>query len=338
MSRTAAPPAAAVRLDRASGSMIAGAFAFAAMGALTHALGPRCNWLVVALVRALMMVATATTLARLAGAPLAFLRPRALWVRSLAGSFSLVCNFYALASLPVADAVTLMNVQPLWVVLLSAVLARRRPGLAVGLGVACGLMGVALIERPHLAGDRLAAGVALLSSFSSAVAMMGLHRLRHLDTRAVVAHFAGVASLVSATWLLARGETLSPGFWDPLTLAMLLGVGVTGTLGQVLLTRAYSAGSPAKVSVVGLTQVVFALGFDVAIWGRAVTPMAWLGFALVLAPTTWLSIRAARSSPPTPEGAEVEAEAAITASETPIGPGDVDRPPTPTLPHGVGRG
>ncbi len=64
-----------------------------------------------------MMVVVAAGLARLAGAPLAFWRPRALWVRSLAGSFSLVCNFYALSTLPVADAVTLMNVQPLWVVL-----------------------------------------------------------------------------------------------------------------------------------------------------------------------------------------------------------------------------
>jgi len=312
-----APP---LRFDRASASMIGSAFCFATMGALTHALGPRCDWLVVALVRALMMLATAATLARLAGAPLALVRPRALWVRSLAGSFSLVCNFYALAKLPVADAVTLMNVQPLWVVLLAAVLARRWPGLAVGLGVACGLGGVALIERPHLSGDRLAAGVALLSSFSSAVAMMGLHRVRHLDTRAVVAHFAGVASLVSLAWLGARGTALSPGFWAPSTLGMLLGVGVTGTLGQVLLTRAYSSGAPGKVAVVGLTQVIFALGFDVAIWGRGVTPPALVGFALVLAPTTWLSVRAARSLPKTPEGVEEEAETVLPADETPVGP------------------
>ena len=69
--------------------------------------GSRCDWLVVALVRALVMLATAATLARASGSRLAFWRPRTLWVRSLAGSFSLVCNFYALTRLPVADAVTL---------------------------------------------------------------------------------------------------------------------------------------------------------------------------------------------------------------------------------------
>lgn len=308
-------------LDRASASMIGSALAFATMGALTHALKPRCDWLVVATARALMMVVVAAGLARLAGAPLAFWRPRALWVRSLAGSFSLVCNFYALSTLPVADAVTLMNVQPLWVVLLATILGRRSPGPAVALGVACGLLGVALIERPHLSGDRLAALVALLSSFTSAVAMMGLHRLRHLDTRAVVAHFSGVASLVGLAWLAVRGQPFSARIAEPTTLLMLLGVGVTGTLGQVLLTRAYSSGSPAKVSVVGLTQVIFALGFDLAIWGRELTPLGVLGFVLVLAPTTWLSIRSSRTSPGTPGGVQAEARAILPPEETPIAPG-----------------
>ena len=50
--------------------MLGGALAFAAMGALVHALGPRCDWLVVALVRALVMLASAAALARAAGSRL----------------------------------------------------------------------------------------------------------------------------------------------------------------------------------------------------------------------------------------------------------------------------
>jgi drug/metabolite transporter (DMT)-like permease len=285
-------------VDRATIWMLGGALSFATMGTLVHALGPRCDWLVVALVRALVMLAWAATMAGVSGASLAVWRPRTLWLRSLAGSFSLVCNFYALARLPVADAVTLSNVHPLWIVLITAAALRRIPGAGDVVGVACGLVGVALIERPHLGGDRLAAAVALLSSVSTAVAMLGLHRLRDLDPRAVVAHFAGVASLVAATWLVFRREALSPRLLEPATLGLLLGVGITGTLGQVLLTRAYTAGAPSRVAVVGLSQVVFAMGFDVALWGRPLTPSTLAGFALVLAPTTWLSLRAARKLRP----------------------------------------
>jgi drug/metabolite transporter (DMT)-like permease len=281
-------------VERASIWMLASALAFATMGALVHALGSRCDWLLVALIRALVMLVTAATLARASGSRLAVWRPRTLWVRSLAGSFSLVCNFYALARLPVADAVTLSNVHPLWIVLITAIVLRRVPTLGEFLGVASGLIGVALIEQPHLGVDQLAAVVALLSSVSTAVAMLGLHRLRDLDARSIVAHFAGVASVVSAAWLLLRQDALPPRLFEPSTLGLLLGVGVSGTLGQVLLTKAYASGAPTKVAVVGLTQVIFAMGFDVAIWGRALTPPILAGFALVMAPSTWLSLRAAR--------------------------------------------
>jgi drug/metabolite transporter (DMT)-like permease len=281
-------------VERASIWMLVSAMAFATMGAFVHALGSRCDWLLVAMIRAVVMLVTAATLARASGSKLAVWRPRTLWVRSLAGSFSLVCNFYALARLPVADAVTLSNVFPLWIVLITAIVFRKAPTRGEVLGVSCGLIGVALIEQPNLGADRLAALVALLSSVSSAVAMLGLHRLRHLDARAVVAHFAGVASVISAVWLFSRRDALPPRLFEPLTLLLLLGVGISGTLGQVFLTKAYAAGAPSRVAVVGLTQVVFAMGIDVAIWGRLLTPPILAGFALVMVPSTWLSLRAAR--------------------------------------------
>ena len=287
------PPARGI--DRASAWMLFGAASFATMGAFVHALNERCDWLLVAGVRAVIMLVTALVLTRMAGVKLAIWRPRSLWLRSLAGSFSLICNFYALAHLPVADAITLFNVHPLWIVLLPSIVRRRLPTVAEGLGVSCGLLGVLLIQRPELGGNRLAVGVALMSSMSTAAAMMGLHRLKGVDPRAVVVHFAGVASLFSLVWWLARFNVASvAALADPTTLALLLGAGVSGTAAQVALTRAYAVGPPARVAVVGLSQVAFGMGFDVLLWQRALTPLTLAGFALVMAPATWLSVRSAR--------------------------------------------
>jgi len=287
-----ATPAAG--FDRASLWMLSGAASFATMGAFAHALGSRCDWLMVAAVRVLMMLVSAIVLAKAAGAKLVFLKPRTLWIRSCAGSFSLVCNFYALSHLPVADAITLSNVHPLWIVLVPSLIRMRLPSPAEILSVGIGLVGVALIQRPQLGGDRLAVLVALLSSVSTAVAMMGLHRLRGVDPRAVVAHFAGVACVASIAWLAFRWAQVATGTYDTTTILLLLGVGISGTLGQVSLTRAYSAGRPARVAVVGLSQVAFGLGFDVLLWHRVLTPATLLGFVLVMAPATWLSARTAR--------------------------------------------
>jgi drug/metabolite transporter (DMT)-like permease len=69
---------------------------------------------------------------------------------------------------------------------------------------------------------------------------------------------------------------------------MLLGVGISATTGQLFLTKAFAAGPPAKVSVVALTQVVFAALFDVVVTGHAIGPVTLAGMALVVAPTAWL--------------------------------------------------
>lgn len=276
--------------------MISGAFLFATMGSITHALGSRCDWPTIAVVRAVFMLVAAVIVARAAGATLVVWRPRSLWMRSLAGSFSLICSFYALTrQLPVGDVLTLTNTYPIWIVALSWLTLRRTPEIGDVLGVLSGLAGVFLIGRPHFEGENLtAAVVALAGSFGTAIAMIGLHRLRAVDPRAVVAHFAGVASLIVGGWFLARG---GPESWsrtasaDPLTVAMLLGVAATGTVGQVFLTKAYAAGLPTRISVLGLTQVVFGLAFDVLLWHRTLSPTSLAGSALVLAPTAWLIAR-----------------------------------------------
>jgi drug/metabolite transporter (DMT)-like permease len=276
--------------------MLCGAFLFATMSALTHALGARCDWLVVALVRALIMFVATGLTAHLAGVRLVLWDPPTLWMRSLAGSFSLVCNFFALTRLPVADALTLNNTYPLWIVLLAWWQLRQRPTAADLLSLAAGTAGVVLIQQPHFASDgRLAALVALTSSFATAVAMLGLHRLKDVDPRAVVTHFAGVASAVALAWFCLRGGmSAASGRWDATTWLMLAGVGATGTVGQVFLTKAYAAGPPARVAVIGLSQVAFALGFDVLLWSRTLSPATVLGFGLVLAPTAWLLGRSTR--------------------------------------------
>ena len=81
---------------------------------------------------------------------------------------------------------------------------------------------------------------------------------------------------------------------EPSTLLMLAALAISGTAGQLFLTRAYAAGPPGEVAVVGLSQVAFGLGFDVLLWGRRLTPATMLGIVLVLGPSGWLAQRAAR--------------------------------------------
>ena len=278
--------------------MFAGALAFAAMGGMTHALGSRCDWALVAFIRVAVMFVAAVGLARLARVRLVAFRPRILWLRSLAGSTSLLCNFYAMANLPVATALTLMNTYPIWVVAISALVLRVPPTRREFAGIVCGMVGVALIQPPGFGAEGVATAVALAGAIFTAMAFAGLHRLGGVDPRAVVAHFAGVATLVTAVALLTRLEAFTPSILKGETPYLLLGVAATGTIGQLCLTRAYASGSPSRMAAIGLSQVVFALAIDLTVWGRRLTTGSAIGFALVLAPAAWLGARSGRRLAP----------------------------------------
>jgi drug/metabolite transporter (DMT)-like permease len=207
--------------------------------------------------------------------------------------------FFALTQLPTAEVLTLTNTAPIWVAFLSWPLLGVRPSLSVWLAAGCGVLGVALIQCPHLEGQSSftpAVFLSLMAALTSAVAVLGLQRLKELHPWAIVTHYSGVATLVLlGSWAVGNPPDLSP-VAELSTMLLLLGVGVTATVGQLCVTRAFTSGPPAQVAVVGLMQIVFALGLDLLFDGPWVQAITLGGIALVLAPTAWMMVGKARRS------------------------------------------
>jgi drug/metabolite transporter (DMT)-like permease len=274
--------------------MLAGCFFTAWMSQFAHLLKESCDWRVTALARSSLAFVFALGLARLFGARLVFWKPGVLWLRSCASSLSLLCMFFALTRLPTSEVLTLTNTFPIWVAFLSWPLLRMRPTPAAWLAAGCGVCGVALIQSPHFQTDALgtpAIALSLTAALTSAIAMLGLHRLKGLHPLAIVAHYSGVATaFVLGSWLIGDAPEL-PRLQDGTTLLLLLGVGVMATLGQVCVTMAFTGGSPMGISIVGLMQILFALGLDVLFYGPNVQASTLAGMALVLAPTAWMMAR-----------------------------------------------
>lgn len=279
--------------------MLFGALAFASMGAFAHGLKTRCDWQVIALARAVVPLCVTGAMVLAGGVRVPVWRPVSLWVRSISGSGSLACTFYALTrpQLNVSDVLTLTNLFPIWVAFLSWPVLKLAPTGDVWLATLLGIVGVALIQQPHFANGDFTSLLALASSFFSAVAMIGLHKLQEIDTRAIVAHFSAVSLLICiALFFLFERTNSNPFSLDLNTTSMLLGVGISATFGQLFLTMAFTSGHPAKVSVVGLTQVAFGMLFDVLIWNRRFSPLTLAGIVLVVLPTAWMMLRQKRHS------------------------------------------
>lgn len=275
--------------------MLGGCVSFAIMSALAHEAGERCNWQTVAFFRAFLVLLFVGLFSVAMGSRLVFFRPRKLWIRSIAGSCSLVMAFYALSKLPASTVVTLSNTFPIWVAILSWPVLGVWPSPRVWAGVVGGVIGVYLIQQPHVGEDDFAIFLALTSALATSVAMIGLHKLRGVNPNAVVVHFSAVATVAASTAFFAfeRRESASP-FYSPDAVGLLLGVGLTASIGQLCLTRAFAGGDPARVSVVGLSQVVLTLLIDVTISGHEVTTTIFVGTLLILAPTTWVMLERRR--------------------------------------------
>jgi drug/metabolite transporter (DMT)-like permease len=282
--------------------MVLGSFALASMGAIVHRLRDSCDWQVIVLTRVCLQLVLAGLLAYLAGVSLVLWKPGILWVRSIAGGLGMLCMFYAYTRLPVAEALVLNNLFPIWVALLSWPLLGQLPSPTVWVAVALATTGVVLMQQPRLVEGNLASLVALASSLCTAVAMIALNRLQGVDARAIIVHFSAVAVLVCllSCLPLARGAdpvtpipaapagNAAPADGRALVGFLLLGVGVLALLAQVGITRAFTTGNAARVSVVNLTQVVFAMIFDVFCFGHPLDPASILGMALILVPSAWL--------------------------------------------------
>jgi drug/metabolite transporter (DMT)-like permease len=288
--------------------MVLGSFAMASMGAIAHRLRGSCDWQVIVLARVCLQLFFAGLLAYLAGVPLVCWKPGILWVRSVAGSLAMVCMFYAYTRLPVAETFVLNNTFPIWVALLSWPLLKQLPSLAVWLGVASATAGVVLMQQPRVLDENLAALAALASSVFTAVATIALNRLQGIDPRTIIVHFSAVAvlmCLVSYFPAALAGDTAatiptaltdSAPSTDDITLValLLLGVGVTALLAQFGITKAFTTGNAAKVSVVNMTQTVFAMAFDIFCFGQRIDYVTLIGMALIIVPTAWLMMERVR--------------------------------------------
>lgn len=278
--------------ERAYLYMLLSAFAFAVMGTLSHKAGENVDWRLLAFARTLIAFVISLSLCLVAGVRLVFFRPAVLWLRSLSGSLGVLCLFYALTRLPVSTTLTLTSTVPVWVALLAWPALGRRPTVAAALAIALSILGVILIQNPEASGDGTAATLALGNAACTAVAIIGLNKLRGADSRAVVAHFSGVSSVFTLTVLMTSGGAADYGpLKESGTAILLAGVGLSGAVGQLTLTRAFALGDPSRVSVLGLTQIVFAIPFDFFWWDRSFGAMTLIGIALVVAPSGWLMLR-----------------------------------------------
>lgn len=259
--------------------MIAAALFFASMSVtvklLSHALP---NAMIVFLRSSLSLLVLLPAVLR---GGLATLRTRQLpehIARGALGMTGMYCFFFTITQLGLAEALLLNYALPLFIPFVERVwLGERMPrGIWKPLGI--GLLGLLLILKPGLALFRPAALIGVVGALFAASAQVGVRRLALTESVTKIVFYFSLSSTLIAlgpalfTWVTPRESAV------PLCLAMV----VSGTLGQLAMTRAYQLAPAARVGPFIYGSVAFAALFDWLLFGHHPDGPSSAGTALVV--------------------------------------------------------
>lgn len=204
-----------------------------------------------------------------------------LW-RSISGSISLLLFFYCITVLPLATAVTLNYTAPLFLTILIMLVFKERFHAPLAFAIGLGFIGMVLLLHPTLERDQLAPGLlGLASGFCAGVAMLNVSQLGLLGEPEwrIVFYFSLIASMISGSIMLLG--TIHP--VDAHSLLLLLGLGSSGTLAQLAMTRAYRTGKTLVAGSLSYSTVIFASLFGMVLWNEVLPLGGWIGMAFIIA-------------------------------------------------------
>jgi len=212
-------------------------------------------------------------------APLKTTRVKAHLWRTGYGLAAMYCFFYALAHLPLADAMLFTYSAPLFTPLIAWWWLKEPLSKRILLTTGIGLLGVLLVAKPSSA---LLSGNTLIGMAASVLAAFAFVSIREMsDTEPAYrivfyfSLFSALASAIPLTWA-----------WQPLSnhqLSLLLVIGLLATTSQIIMSKAYGMAPPGLIGPFAYLAIVFAGAIAWLRWGETPDLTSLIGAALIFA-------------------------------------------------------
>lgn len=204
-----------------------------------------------------------------------------LFLRSLLGTIGILCNFYALGHLDLADASILNKMSPFFVILFSIAILKEKITLTQFLFVLGALAGAMFVVKPSFSNAAtFPAFIGLCGGMCAGFAYTMVRYLGKIDVKGViiVAFFSGFSCLFTLPLLIAN--------FVPMTVTqflILIGAGLSAAGGQFTITAAYSNAPAREVSIYDYTQIIFAAALGFLVFGQIPDILSWVGYGIIIA-------------------------------------------------------
>ena len=201
-----------------------------------------------------------------------------LILRGLTGALSLFCFFYSIQQLPLATAVTISNLIPLFTLVLAALFLKEKITGFQGLFFFLSFAGVLLIKGFDNRITLLDLSIALCAALFTACAHFLVRKLRNYDHPFVIIFYFPLVTLP----LVAPYTTTHWVNPDLIEWCLLLLIGLFTHVGQVYLTQAYANEEVSGVTNIYYIGIILSLFYGYVFFDETYTFMSFAGITLII--------------------------------------------------------
>lgn len=207
-----------------------------------------------------------------------------LLLRGIVGTFALICVFYVLTTLPLAEATLLQYVHPIFTVALAVFFLKERIQRSTLICILFCLLGLFVMVIPGQGNEwadnlpLFSVFIALIGAFCSSIAYVLIRKLSQTEDSSVIIFYFPLVALPVSVCLL-HGEFVMP---DVCTTLVLISVGIFTQIGQYGLTKAMKVQAAGKVSAYSYVQIVLATIFGILFFGEIPSLWTYIGGILIV--------------------------------------------------------
>lgn len=201
-----------------------------------------------------------------------------LFLRSLLGTVGILCNFYAVDHLILADASMLNKMSPFFAIIFSFLILHEKIKPVQLLLVIGAFIGSLLIIKPSLQMTSVASFIGLLGGLCAGAAYTFVRLLGERGEKGplVVCVFSGFSCMVTLPFLLFQYHSM-----EPMQVIFLLLAGLAAAGGQFSITAAYFHAPAREISVYDYAQIIFSALLGFCVFQQLPDFYSWLGYVII---------------------------------------------------------
>lgn len=201
-----------------------------------------------------------------------------LFLRALAGTIGVLCNFYSVDHLVLADASMLNKMSPFFAVIFAIFILKEKPSRFQSISIIVAFLGVLCIVKPTGNFDLFPAFIGLMGGLTAGLAYTYVRALGQQGVAGpfIVFSFSAFSCIVLLPYLLLDFHPMT---WIQLGMLLLAGLSAAG--GQFTITAAYCFAPAREISVYDYFQIPFSALLGFLIFGQIPDWLSWIGYIII---------------------------------------------------------